>query len=367
MRGIFVNAKRGLVLAAALAAAAAMADGTAAHAATVAASSAPCTLNPATSCQSTNGTLALNIQYTTASACTFDWHVDWGDGNVSDVTVTDPPDGYVRLAQHTYTKANAYTISATGQVTAGTCTASPENGFFTLLKPPPTTGPIASSLSTNWSGYTGVAKGVSEVHATWQVPTVTCGGSSKSSAVSIWTGIDDAATHLVQAGMQADCASSKAKPVYYTWWESLPATETPVAKVSAGNQVTVDIKYHVGPTTYFAVQLAVNGSVQFTRNVTVKNEPLNEAECIVEAPTRTRTILGIKSSNPTQLAKFNPVTFTDCGITTASAVGQQIGRGSMNGVTVTRDTMADLRRPKDAVGAPGTGGAPWTVTWKNPD
>jgi hypothetical protein len=136
--------------------------------------------------------------------------------------------------------------------------------------------------------------------------------------------------------------------------------------LSWSRTVTVDIKYHVGPTTYFAVQLAVNGSVQFTRNVTVKNEPLNKAECIVEAPTRTRTILGIKSANPTQLAKFNPVTFTDCRITAASAAGQQIGRGSMNGVTVTRVSMTDLRRPKDAVGAPGTGGTPWTVTWKNP-
>lgn len=239
------------------------------------------------------------------------------------------------------------------------CTSTPP--------PPPSTGPIASASSSNWSGYEGFAKHVSEVQATWKVPQVTCSGSGKNSSVSIWTGIDDMTAHLVQAGIAANCASSKAKPVYYTWWESLPADESPVAYISPGAQVAVDITYHVGPTTYFVVQLSVNGSVRFTHDVTVKNEPLSQAECIVEAPMHTRTVLGVKVSNPTQLAKFAPVTFTDCRITTGSIAGQQIGRGSVNGVSVTRETMADLRRPKDAVGVPGTGGTPWTVTWKNPD
>lgn len=140
MRIFFVRARRMLLLAAALAVAAALAGGTTAHAATAAGSGTPCSLNPAASCQSTDGTVALNIDYSDASACTFAWHVEWGDGSVSDVTVTDPADGYVLLAQHTYANANTYTISATGQVTAGDCETSPFTGHFTLLKPTPVPG-----------------------------------------------------------------------------------------------------------------------------------------------------------------------------------------------------------------------------------
>ncbi len=145
MRRFFVRARRVLLLAVALAVAAALSGGTAAHAAT-AAGSPPCSLNPATSCQSTDGTVALSIDYSDASACTFAWHVDWGDGRVSDVTVTDPADGYVLLAQHTYANANTYTISATGQGTTENCDTTPFTGHFTLLKPAPAAATTCPSL-----------------------------------------------------------------------------------------------------------------------------------------------------------------------------------------------------------------------------
>lgn len=137
MRRFFARARHVLLLAVALAVAAALSGGTAAHAATAEGSGTPCSLNPATSCQSTDGTVALNIDYSDASACTFTWHVDWGDGKVSDVTVTDPADGYVLLAQHTYANANTYTISATGQATTENCETTPFTGHFTLLSPDP--------------------------------------------------------------------------------------------------------------------------------------------------------------------------------------------------------------------------------------
>lgn len=140
MRSSFVRAGRSLSLAVALAAASALSGGGAAHAATTV-SSAPCTFGPATSCQNTNGTVVINTDYSNASECVFAWHVTWGDGSVSDVTITDPADGYVLLASHAYTKTGTFAISATGTATAGGCTTAPFSGQFTVPKPAP--APVA--------------------------------------------------------------------------------------------------------------------------------------------------------------------------------------------------------------------------------
>jgi hypothetical protein len=72
------------------------------------------------------------------------------------------------------------------------------------------------------------------------------------------------------------------------------------------------------------------------------------------------------------LTDFNPETFTDCRITTSSVTGQQIGRGSINGVAVSRDTLIDsVNRDLDSVGNPGVaaclglapGNAPASPVW----
>jgi Cutinase len=153
MRRFLIDAKRVPLLAAALAVAGALSGGTAAYATTTPtaadASSAPCSFNPASSCQSTDSTVALDTHYSGASACTFTWHIEWGDGSVSDVTDTDPADGYVLLAHHTYAKAAAYTISSTGQVVAGDCTTTPGTYHFSFIKPtwtPPVLQPCSASF-----------------------------------------------------------------------------------------------------------------------------------------------------------------------------------------------------------------------------
>jgi hypothetical protein len=153
MRRFLVSAKRVPLLAAALAVAGVLSGGTAAYATTAApttadASSAPCTFDPATSCESTDGTVALDAHYSDTSACTFTWHIEWGDGSVSNVTDTDPADGYVVLAHHTYAKAAAYTISTTGQVVAGDCATTPGTYHFSLIKAftPPVVQPCSASF-----------------------------------------------------------------------------------------------------------------------------------------------------------------------------------------------------------------------------
>lgn len=137
------------------------------------ATNAPCSFLPAQTCKSTNPTVALNIYYYgDASACTFVWDVNWGDGDSSpNLTVTDPADGYVLLANHTYyAAAGTHAIAVTGQVTSGNCTTNNFTVKFTLS--------TASFTSGNYAGWsmTGLTGTDRYVAAHWTVPSVQCAG-----------------------------------------------------------------------------------------------------------------------------------------------------------------------------------------------
>ena len=228
-------------------------------------------------------------------------------------------------------------------------------------------GKIHTTSSPNWAGYDAKLKTVTDIHATWQVPAVSCSGSSKKSEMSMWGGIDDKSSHLVQAGTAAYCSGKTATPTYYAWWESLPAAETPVAYVKPGDEMSLDISYHVGPAAYFIILLTDDSQKVIDQTVVVNHEPLSEAECIVEAPTQPHRVLGLKFENPTQLADFGTATFTDCDVTNSNVDNQQIGLGSVNGLTVHKINMTDTFRDKASTGNPSPGGIPWTVTWRHPD
>jgi hypothetical protein len=154
--------------------------GTAAASRSMAASDAPCTFIPAQTCQSTNPTVTLNIDYTgDTSACIFVWNVAWGDGNSSsNLTVGGPPDGYVLLAQHTYAAPGVYTITVTGGVTDGACTAGEFTVRFTLSSRPPSPPKPALFYSGNYAGWseTGLTGTDRYVAAHWTVPRVQCAG-----------------------------------------------------------------------------------------------------------------------------------------------------------------------------------------------
>lgn len=98
-----------------------------------AASSTPCNFQDAQTCQSTDPTVTVSTyQSGDTSACTFDWNVDWGDGQSSPFELVNPPDGWVVLGQHPYAAPGTYTIAFTGHTKAGNCTASDFTRTFTL-------------------------------------------------------------------------------------------------------------------------------------------------------------------------------------------------------------------------------------------
>lgn len=144
MRRLFARGRRGLLIAAAVAVAAGLSAGTATHATAATVSSTPCSFDPASTCQSTDGTVTENFHFSNATTCTFALRVAWDDGAVSNVTVTDPADGYLPFAHHAYTKAGTYTIVITGQVVTGDCTVTALSGdHFTFVPPTPTPSPAA--------------------------------------------------------------------------------------------------------------------------------------------------------------------------------------------------------------------------------
>ncbi len=163
------------------------------------------------------------------------------------------------------------------------------------------TGSVTTVTNSNWAGYDAKVQGVTEVYASWKVTSVNCGSASKASAVSAWVGIDNQMNHLVQAGTAARCDSKKATPVYYSWWESLPALENPVTSVKVGDTITVDISYSA---SQYKIVLTVNGAVQFVQMVADTSAPRSEAECIVEAPSDAQGVIR-------PLANFGTITFTE--------------------------------------------------------
>jgi hypothetical protein len=158
-----ITRPRSLVLVAVLAVVAAMCTASTVHAASttagiraaashaMAASDTPCTINyQATTCQSANPTVTVDNYFTgDQTGCSYVSAVTWGDGqSTTNVTYSDPGDGYDLLGNHTYKTATTYTISVTLQLTAGTCTANSFTAQFTLLSPTPTPTPTPSPPPT---------------------------------------------------------------------------------------------------------------------------------------------------------------------------------------------------------------------------
>lgn len=126
-----------------------------------AASGTPCNfVSSLKTCQSTDPTVAYTVYaYGNTANCTFVFDVTWGDGHSSTKTVVDPTDGYHLLAKHTYVAPRTYTITVTGQVTAGPCTLTSSVHTFTLA-PSPTlyywsrkSGPPGTSFNVAGKGW----------------------------------------------------------------------------------------------------------------------------------------------------------------------------------------------------------------------
>jgi hypothetical protein len=146
-----------------------------------AASSTPCTFGPAQSCESTDPAVTVNTYYYgDTSGCTFTWDIGWGDGSSSaDIVISQPADGYVFTANHTYAAPGEYTIAVTG-TEDGSCQET--NGDFTFT--------LASSLATP-SNLAVTAVDPHDIRLNWQYnPGDQTGFEINNGVVSKYTGPD---------------------------------------------------------------------------------------------------------------------------------------------------------------------------------
>jgi hypothetical protein len=120
-------------------------------------------------------------------------------------------------------------------------------------------------------------------------------------------GSSDAATGLEQTGTSADCTGSTTTPVFYAWYEILPAGAVRVPlKVRPGDQITTSVNVN-GSTTLVQIKNRTR-KTSFTRSLTVATPDLTSAEWIAEAPSACYG--GGNRCKVVPLANFGSVNFT---------------------------------------------------------
>ena len=158
--------------------------------------------------------------------------------------------------------------------------------------------------SENWSGYVDSGSGAvfTGASGSWTVPAVQAGTAGDSST---WVGIDGTTTSdLVQAG--TDQSWSPSGPVYYAWYEMLPAVATELGPVSPGDHISVTITESQPGSWTITVDDATEDTTW--AEPVAYNAPGNSAEWVEEAPT-------LAADNTIEtLADFGSVQFTNLAV-----------------------------------------------------
>jgi Peptidase A4 family len=172
-----------------------------------------------------------------------------------------------------------------------------------------------TSTSDNWAGYALTAPdgSVTDVQASWVVPSVTCPTSSSSSTspsqgpyASFWTGIDGWSDNTVeQIGTDSDCVNLPATeyaPTYYAWFEFYPQNSYLIGSysrkglcesdcITPGDIIFAEVSYtgtrggrHGGGPTFKLTITDVTHSWTFTTSSTVSGAKQTSAEWIAETP-----------------------------------------------------------------------------------
>jgi hypothetical protein len=175
--------------------------------------------------------------------------------------------------------------------------------------------PVATSQSSNWSGYAAMGGPYTVVKGSFTVPSLSAGAFGNEQTAE-WIGLDGISTDdpsLIQAGVdEFPDPSNPATVDVQAWWEILPATVTDIASVNvqAGDQVTVTI-WEVSGTTWEINLTDDTDNQSFTTPPEQYSGPGSSAEWIVEATTECRS-----RCRTVALAPYSPpVVFNGLGMT----------------------------------------------------
>ena len=179
--------------------------------------------------------------------------------------------------------------------------------------------------STNYCGYqrAGSLAGFRKVGATWIVPSVST--SSTNTKSGAWTGIGGGCADppdctlveptLIQAGTEHD--SSGGQPVYYAWWEALPAPQIEASggllssqtfDVLPGDRITVSIDGSGLVLWNIDIVDTRDGATHWTFHTTVPYVVAGlTAEWIAESPLS----IGTGGAGQPPLSDFGRISFFD--------------------------------------------------------
>jgi len=210
-----------------------------------------------------------------------------------------------------------------------------------------------SSKSSNWSGYaiTGTAGSVTDVKASWVVPSVTCPTRGIQYS-SFWIGIDGYNSNTVeQIGTDSDC--SRGTPSYYAWYEAYPRPLVVIRSLTihAGDVISAEVSFSGGKFSASITDLTTQKS--FAGSGIVMSAQRSSAEWIAEAPS---SLLGVLP-----LANFKTVYFSSCSATINGVTGSI---GSFGGAVVQQIKMVNRNGADKAVPSSlSPDGTSFSVQW----
>ncbi len=151
---------------------------------------------------------------------------------------------------------------------------------------------IGQAASFNWSGYavTSAPGTVTDVKASWIVPTIigSCGPVDQYS--SFWVGIDGLNSPTVeQTGTDSACVGGARS--YYAWYELYPQPSHVIKKIKVhpGDTIFAEVSYSSGKFNITIADLTTHK--RFTKITIVSSAQRSSAEWIAEAPSSTTGIL----------------------------------------------------------------------------
>jgi Peptidase A4 family len=195
------------------------------------------------------------------------------------------------LAAVLLTVSGLAVLTVSGLSSSAGAARSTETGVESHAPRIPGPGPLQTGAavvrnwtSSNWSGYAVPGTGFRSATGKWNVPKVgTPNRVGSNYYSSTWVGIDGFNnSSLIQAGTEQDWI--KGTPVYQSWWEILPAPETPIPSITVhpGDAMSVSITSGVPDWTITVADTTTGRSFTTQRAYA---GPLTSVEWIQEAPT----------------------------------------------------------------------------------
>jgi len=207
--------------------------------------------------------------------------------------------------------------------------------------------------SATWAGYVVTPhRPLTNVGASWKVPSVTCRVTTDQQAAVFWVGLDGWYDRTVeQAGIEAYCSGTTA--VYTAWWEMFPSNHiTQVFPVRPGDEITASVTFRSGIFTITVKDLTSRRMSKIeARCTSTMICRRSSAEWMAESPT-----YGAQKAN---LPSWRPLTFT--GALSSAVVDQRWAR--ISALVNFPVVMTGLHGRQAQPGSLIAGGSAFTVSW----